>query len=340
MSHGAGSILMRTAGQMARRLVVIGAAGWLAAVLCGPVAAQSPPEWPTRPIRVILPFAPGTGTDVVCRLVFNQLSIQLGQQIVVENRGGAGGTLGTAAVAHADPDGYTVLAHSTTLAITPAIYKNLNYDVVRDLVPVAPFGRMPTVLVMAPSKGIKTVQAFVAAAKAKPNTFTFASAGVGSTTHLTAERFRLSAGFQAIHVPFRGGGFRPEVASGRVDFAFSPIAVAVPDIRDGRLLALAVSGKQRSATLPDTPTTLEAGYPNSDYALWVGIFLPAKTPAHIVERLNRETLKALQTPSLRDRLATLDVEPMPMTPAEFGTFVKEDIAVQGALAKAAGLKVN
>jgi tripartite-type tricarboxylate transporter receptor subunit TctC len=264
MSRGAGSILRRSAGRSARCALAVLWAGWLAAVLCSPAAAQPAPEWPTRPIRAILPFAPGTGTDVVCRLVFNQLSIQLGQQIVVENRGGAGGTLGTAAVANADPDGYTVLAHSTTLAIAPAIYKNLSYDVMRDLAPVAAFGRMPTVLVMAPSKGIKTVQAFVAAAKANPGTFTFASAGVGSTTHLTAERFRLSAGFEAIHVPFRGGGFRPEVASGRVDFAFSPIAVAVPDIRDGRLLALAVSGKTRSATLPDTPTTLESGYPNSD----------------------------------------------------------------------------
>ncbi len=148
----------------------------------------------------------------------------------------------------------------------------------RDFAAVAPFGRMPTALVMAPSKGIKTIQQFVAAAKAKPGSFTFASAGVGSTTHLTAERFRLSAGFEAVHVPFRGGGFRPEVASGRVDFAFSPIAVAVPDIRDGRLLALAVSGKARASALPDVPTTLEAGYPNSDYALWLGVFVPVKTP--------------------------------------------------------------
>jgi tripartite-type tricarboxylate transporter receptor subunit TctC len=191
---------------------------------------------------------------------------------------------------------------------------------------------------MAPSKGIKTIQEFVPAAR--QGKFTFASAGVGSTTHLTAERFRLSAGFEAVHVPFRGGGFRPEVASGRVDFAFSPIAVAVPDIRDGRLVALAVSAKERVSTLPNVPTTLEAGYPNSDYALWLGVFVPVKTPRAIVDRLYQESVKALQSPALRDRLAALDVEPMPMTPEQFDAFIKDDLVSQAALAKAAGLKPN
>ena len=177
-------------------------------------------RWPTKPVRAILPFAPGTGADVVFRLVFNQLSIQLGQQIVVENRGGAGGTIGTAAVAKADPDGYTILGHSTSHTIAPAIYPNMPYDVARDFAAVAAFGRMPTALIMAPSKGIKTIQRVRRRRQGQARrAFTFASAGVGSTTHLTAERFRLSAGFEAVHVPFRGGGFRPEVASGRVDFA-------------------------------------------------------------------------------------------------------------------------
>src|SRR5262245_29598184 len=301
-------------------------------------SAQAESAWPNRPIRAILPFAPGTGADVVSRLVFNQLSIQLGQQIVVENRGGAGGTIGSNAVAKAEPDGYTILGQSTSHAIAPAIYPNMPYDVARDFAAVAAFGKMPTALILAPSKGIKSIQEFVAAAKAKQ--LTFASAGVGSTTHLTAERFRISAGFEAIHVPFKGGGFRPEVASGRVDFAFSPIAVAVPDIRDGRLVALAVSGRERVSTLRDVPTTLEAGYPNSDYALWLGMFAPAQTPRPIVERLHRETMKALQVPALRDRLAAVDVEPMPMTPAELDAFVKEEIVAQAALAKAAGLKAD
>ncbi len=310
----------------------------LAVGASGSAWAEAAQNWPTRTIRAILPFAPGTGADVVSRLVFNQISIQLGQQIVVENRGGAGGTIGAAAVAKADPDGYTILGQSTSHTIAPAIYPNMTYDVARDFAAVASYGRMPTALVIAPSKGFKTIQEFVTAAKAKP--LTFASAGVGSTTHLTAERFRLSAGFEAIHVPFKGGGFRPEVASGRVDFAFSPIAVAVPDIRDGRLLALAVSGRERVSALPDVPTTIEAGYPNSDYVLWFGLFVPAQTPRPIVERLHAETMKALQVPSVRDKLAGFDVVPMPLKPAEFDAYIKDDIVAQGALAKAAELKPN
>jgi len=310
----------------------------LGAAACGGAAAQGEVNWPTKPIRAILPVAPGTGADVVFRLVFHELSNRLGQQIVIENRGGAGGTIGSAAVAKADPDGYTILAQSTSHAIAPTLYPNMPYDVTRDFIAVVPFGKMPTALVIAPSKGIKTVQELVAQAKAKPGTFTFASAGVGSTTHLTMERFLLSAGITAIHVPFRGGGFRPEVASGRVDFAFSPIAVAVPDVRDGRLLALAVSARDRASGFPDVPTTLEAGFPNSDYALWLGVFVPAKTPRAIVDRLHDESIKALQSPGLRERLVGLDVEPMVMTTGEFDAFIKDEVVAQGALAKAAGLK--
>jgi tripartite-type tricarboxylate transporter receptor subunit TctC len=321
--------------QPARALLV--ACGLLACA-CGPAAAQQP--WPTKPIRAIVPIAPGTGADVIFRLVFHELSNRLGQQIVIENRGGAGGTIGSAAAAKADPDGYTILAQSTSHTIAPAIYPNMSYDVTRDFIAVVPFGKMPTALVISPSKGIKTVQELVAQAKAKPGTLTFASAGVGSTTHLTAERFMLSAGITAVHVPFRGGGFRPEVASGRVDFAFSPIAVAVPDVRDGRLLALAVSANDRASGLPDVPTTLEAGYPNSDYALWLGVFVPANTPREIVDRLHNESVKALQSPGLRERLKGLDVEPMVMTTGEFDAFIKHEVVAQGALAKAAGLKPN
>jgi tripartite-type tricarboxylate transporter receptor subunit TctC len=312
------------------------------ATACGSVSAQSDAaaNWPSKPIRAIVPIAPGTGADVVFRLVFHELGNRLGQQIVVENRGGAGGTIGSAAAAKADPDGYTILAQSTSHAIAPAIYPNMPYDVTRDFIAVAPLGKMPTALIVAPSKGIKSVQELVARAKADPGTLTFASAGVGSTTHLTAERFMLSAGIKAIHVPFRGGGFRPEVSSGRVDFAFSPIAVAVPDVRDGRLLALAVSARDRVSGFPDVPTLAEAGVTNADYALWLGVFLPAKTPQAIVDRLHDECVKALQSPALRERLAGLDVEPMPMTTAEFDVFIKEEVVAQGALAKAAGLKPN
>ena len=327
---------------MPRTAVALIAVCGIWATACSGVAAQSDAaaNWPNKPIRAILPIAPGTGADVVFRLVFHELGNRLGQQIVIENRGGAGGTIGSAAAAKADPDGYTILAQSTSHTIAPAIYPNMPYDVTRDFIAVAPLGKMPTALIVAPSKGIKTVQQLVAEAKAKPATLTFASAGVGSTTHLTAERFMLSAGIKAIHVPFRGGGFRPEVSSGRVDFAFSPIAVAVPDVRDGRLLALAVSARDRVSGFPDVPTLAEAGVTNADYALWLGVFLPAKTPQAIVAKLHDACVDVLKAPALRERLASLDVEPMPMTTTEFDVFIKDEVVAQGALAKAAGLKPN
>ena len=193
---------------------------------------------------------------------------------------------------------------------------------------------------MSPSKGFKDLKDFVAKAKANPGGFTYASAGVGSTTHLTAERFRISAGFKAVHVPFRGGGFQPEIMAGRVDFGYSPIATSLPNIKEGRLQALAVSSPKRASALPDVPTTLELGYPDSDYVIWFGIFMPAKTPREIVEKANAATLKTLAEPALRDRLLGLDVTPMPLSPKEFDALVRQDIVANAALAKAAGLQPN
>jgi tripartite-type tricarboxylate transporter receptor subunit TctC len=310
----------------------------LVAAACGGAAAQA--DWPNKPIRAILPIAPGTGADIMSRLMLNQLSQQLGQSIVIENKGGAGGTLGAAMVAKADPDGYTLLAHSSTHVIAPSMYKSLPYDTAADFAGVMAIGSVPSALVISPAKGIKDLKDFVAQAKAAPGGFTYASAGVGSTTHLTAERFRLSAGFPAVHVPFRGGGFQPELIAGRVDFGYSPIATSLPNIKEGRLQALAVSSPKRASALPDVPTTLEAGYANSDYVIWVGLFFPGKTPRVIVERLNLEMKKAWDNPALRERLSGLDVSPMLMTPAEFDALIRHDIAANAALAQAAGLKPN
>jgi tripartite-type tricarboxylate transporter receptor subunit TctC len=202
-------------------------------------------------------------------------------------------------------------------------------------------GNVPNVLIIAPSKGIKTVQDFVAAAKAKPGSFNFASVGVGSAVHLSAERFRLSAGYEAVHIPFKGGADAlTEVIAGRVDYYFCPIATALPHIRDGRLLGLAVSSPQRASALPDLPSTLEAGYPDSDYMFWIGVFAPAHTPPGIVAKLHQEMQKALQVQAVREKLATLGVEPMLLTSAEFDTQVMKEIAVYGSFAKAAGLKPN
>ncbi len=320
---------------------LLGACGLLAAA-CGGAAAQSAVNWPTKPIRAIVPIAPGTGADVVFRLVFHELSNRLGQQIVVENRGGAGGTIGSAAAAKADPDGYTILAQSTSHTIAPALYPNMPLR--RD----ARFHRRRAVRQdadradhLAGARASRRSSSWSRRPRPSPDTFTFASAGVGSTTHLTMERFLLSAGITAVHVPFRGGGFRPEVASGRVDFAFSPIAVAIPDVRDGRLLALAVSARDRASGFPDVPTTLEAGYPNSDYALWLGMFVPAKTPRAIVDRLHDESLKALAVagPARPARWDSMSSR-WSMTTAEFDAFIRDEVVSQGALAKAAGLQAR
>src|SRR4051794_16122972 len=327
---------------MSRQAVALIAAFGLLTGACGIASAQSDPaqSWPSKPIHAMVPLAPGTGGDVVARLVLNGLSQALGQSIVIENKGGAGGTIGAGQVAKADPDGYTLLFHSSTHAIAASLYTNLPYDTANDFAAVAAAGSVPSALAVSPSKGFKDLKDFVAKAKASPDGFTYASAGVGSTTHLTAERFRLSAGFKTVHVPFRGGGFQPELIAGRVDFGYTPIATSLPNIKEGRLQALAVSSPKRAAALPDVPTTLELGYADSDYVIWFGIFMPAKTPREIVEKANAAMRKALEEPGLRDRLAGLDVTPMPLSPKEFDALVRQDITANAALAKAAGLQPN
>ena len=300
-----------------------------------PASAQN---WPSRAIRVIIPFGAGSATDLVPRIVFDQLSPQLGQPIVVENRVGAGGTLGVAAVARAEPDGYTLLAHSNAHTISPAVYANLTYDPAADFAGVMPFGTLPNILVISPAKGIKTIQDLVAAAKAKPGTFNYASVGVGSGTHLSVEKLKLSAGFDAVHVPFRGGPEAlTEVIAGRVEFYFCPINTALPFIREGKLVALVTSNITRAAELPDVPTTREAGFLGADFPIWIGLLAPAKTPRAIVERLNAEMTKAIKLPAVHDRLGKAGIVPLFMTPAEFDARIRAEIAANGMVAKAAGI---
>ena len=275
------------------------------------------------------------------RIVFEPLGRQLGQALVIDNRGGAGGTVGATAVARAEPDGYTLMAHSSAHVTTPAIYPNAPYDTAKDFAAVAAFGSSPNVTVVAPEKGIKTLQQLVAAANAKPGSITFGTAGVGSATHISAEILRFSAGFEALQVPFRGmPEILTEIMSGRIDFTCSTIATALPFIREGKLVALAVSTPQRSSALPDVPTTLEAGYKNSDYTFWTGLFAPAKTPREIVDKLAEETQKALAAPGVREKLAQQGMDPMPITPAAFDTQIRREIDSILALAKAANLKFN
>jgi tripartite-type tricarboxylate transporter receptor subunit TctC len=307
-------------------------------LLLAAVRVEAQP-WPSKPIKAVVPFAAGSAVDIASRAVLEQLSTQLGQSIVVDNRGGAGGTIGTALVAKADPDGYTLLATSSAHAIAPSLNANLGYDPLRDFAAVAPIGLNPFVLVVAPEKGYKTARDFVAAANAKPGTFNFASVGEGSASHLSAERLRLSAGMQAVHIPFKGGPEAMiEVMAGRVDFFLMAMGAALPQIRQGKLTALAVNSAKRSAVLPTVPTTEEAGYSNAEYPTWFGLFLPARTPREIVDRLQRETAKALQDPKLRERLATLGVEPMIMTASEFQTQVEKELIINAELVKAVGLK--
>ena len=303
------------------------------AALAAPAAAQ---EWPARPLRVIVPLSAGSAADIIPRIVFEQLSGQLGQPIVIENRPGASGTIGARAVAAAEPDGYTLLAHSSAHIIAPAAVPNLPYDPIKDFAAIAPLGSLPNVLVISPSKNIRTVQELVAVGKTRP--ITFGSIGIASPIHLTMERFRLSAGFDAQAIPFKGAPeVLTEVIAGRIDVYFSPILAALPFIRDGKVIALAVSSAQRAATLPDVPTTLEAGYRDSDYNFWIGVFAPARTPAAIVERLNGETAKALETPAIREKLARLGVEPMAMRAEAFEAFLTREAAINAELARAAGI---
>ena len=303
----------------------------------GKAVAQT---WPSKPIHAIIAFAAGSATDIIPRVVFEPLSAQLGQPIVVENRGGGGTTIAAAMVAKAEPDGYTLLATSSAHTLVPTVYPNASYDTAADFVAVVTLGTSPNVLVVSPSKGFKTAQVLVAAAKARPGSFNFASAGVGSATHLSAERFRMAAGFDAVHIPFRGGAEAlTEVLSGRAEFYFCPLGTALQQIRDGKLLALAVSGPKRAALLPDVPSVLEL-FPNSDYPFWIGVFMPAKTPRDIIENFYREALKTMQSPNVKERLETLGMEPMALTPAEFDAQIRAEIGTTGALAKAAGLKPN
>jgi tripartite-type tricarboxylate transporter receptor subunit TctC len=308
-------------------------------VLCTHAAALAQ-AWPTKPVRVVVPVTAGSAIDIIARTVSDQLAAQLGQTFVVENRTGAGGTIGAASVAKADPDGYTILVHSSAHAIAPSTFPNLPYDVARDFTGIAPVANVPLVLIVAPDK-YTSLADLVAKAKAKPGGINYATVGAGAAAHLTAERFRLSAGFEAQQIPFRGAPeAMTEVMTGRVDFFFSPTLPTLPLLRDGKLRALAVSSSKRAAGLPDVPTTLESGFKDSDYNFWIGMFVPAKTPPDVVAKLHQETAKALQTPSVRDKLAAMGGEPMTMTAAEFGRFIHDEIAMNAALVKAAGIKAN
>jgi tripartite-type tricarboxylate transporter receptor subunit TctC len=315
----------------------------LSALLCasGSASAESPAEWPTRQVRVIVPIAAGSGIDIVARTVSQQLARQLGRPFVIENRPGGATTTGAAAVASAAPDGYTILFHSVAFTVTPSTVANLPYDVARDFAGVMPITNTPLLLVSPPGR-FKSVGDLVARAKADKGGMNYATPGYGAAAHFTSERFRLAAGFEAQQIPFRGTVEAvTEVVAGRVAFYFAPLTTVQSLIQEGRLDALATTSRKRISTLPNVPTTIEAGYPESDFDFWVGMFVPSKTPRDIVEKLYGETRKAAELPELRAQMAAIGGEPMEaMTPAEFDDYVRKEIARNAAIAKAAGITPN
>ena len=295
-------------------------------------------QYPTKPVRAIVAFTAGSSTDILGRAYAEPMAKSLGGTIVVENKPGAGGTIAAQQVVSSDPDGYTLLLHSSSHAINPALYLNLKYDTEKDFVAIAGLGAVPNVMIAPPGR-YKNMMELLNAAKAKPGQLNYGSAGVGSSTHLNAEKLLMLSGAEVQHIPFKGTPeVVTEVAAGRLEFYMAPLNAVLPLLKDGRVQALAISSPTRSPLLPDVPTTIEAGVPGSDSRLWVGLFAPAKTSPEVVNRLNAEVLKAMNTPELKERLARMGADPMPMNAKEFDAFVRAEIASSARLAKAAKLQ--
>jgi tripartite-type tricarboxylate transporter receptor subunit TctC len=312
-----------------------------AAALLAPVAAFSQAGYPNKPIKVIVPFAAGSTTDIIARAITDKMSQSMGQQLVVENRAGASGTIGQAAVATAAPDGYTIMVHSSSHTVSPHTFAKLPFDTEKDFVGITPISSTPNVLVISPAKNIKTLQDLLAYGKANPGKLNFASAGQGSATHLNAEKFKLAAKIDAQNIPFKGSAEAvTEVVAGRVDYYFSPIAPVIGQIRNGQLVPLAVGSPRRAAALPQVPTTAEAGVPGSEFNFWIGMMAPAKTPKDIVNRLNDEVVKALNTPEVKERFNALGADAWTLKPEQFDAYIAGEIKANGPLVKAAGLEVH
>jgi tripartite-type tricarboxylate transporter receptor subunit TctC len=306
-----------------------------------PWYAQAQDAWPSRPIRFILPFPPGGGTDILGRLVAERLTASLGQPVVAENRGGAGGNVGAEAAAKSAPDGYTIVLVAPSLAISPSLYSKLAYDPVKDFAPVSLVATVPNVMITNPSVPAKTLAEFIRLAKSKPGELNFGSGGSGTSNHLAGELFNIVAGVKLVHIPYKGVNLAMnDVISGRVQLVFIGIPAAVPHIKAGRLRALALVAPQRSSVLPDVPTVAEAGLPKFEVTTWYGILAPAGTPGPIIERLNGELGKIMHSSELKPRLEALATDPVTSTPGEFADLIRREIAKWGEVVREAGIKAD
>ena len=309
------------------------------AVAAAPGAAAQ--NFPTKPVRLIVPFTAGSATDLLARRVALKMSDNWNQQVVVDNRSGAGGTLGANIVAKATPDGYTLLVHSIAFAMSAALYSKLPYDPFKDFAGVSQIAIGTSLLVVAPTLGVKSVKELIALAKQKPGQLNFSSTGVGSGIHLNSEQFRFAAGIDVVHVPYKGV---PEqlidTMTGRIHYVLTPLVPALPFIRDGRLLPLAVSTARRTPVLPDVPTIAEAALPGYEFQAWFGVFAPARTPRPIVEQISKEIARIVELPDIKKQFVNQGEEGRPSTPEEFTRFVHAEIEKTRKIVKLAGIRIE
>jgi tripartite-type tricarboxylate transporter receptor subunit TctC len=305
------------------------------ALFTGIASAQT---YPSKPIRIIVPFTPGSATDVMARIVGERLNNAWGQPVIVENKPGAGGTIGIRDTTRADPDGYTLVLVSSGHAVNHVLYKDLGYDTLKDLSSVAMLGSLPSVLIVPPTLPVNSVKELVAMLKAKPGQYNYATAGVGSGAHVSLEKFNVAAGVKAVHVPLKGTPpILAETMAGRVEYAMVPAVSGMGPVKDGKVKPLAVSTSKRVAALPNVPTLGEAGFPEGESTFWLALLAPAKTPADIVAKVNAEVTRALKSQDMVERLAKLGTEPMFMSPAEADAFIRREYNELGAVMRAAGL---
>jgi len=304
-------------------------------------AHAQPQSYPSRPIRLVVPFPPGAATDALARLIGQRLSESIGQSIVVDNRAGAGGTIGTHLVAKAVPDGHTLLMAGTAHAINASLYSKLPFDAINDFSPVNLVAFLPNVLVAHPAVAAKNMEDLIALAKAKPGTLNYASGGSGSAAHLAMELLKATARIDIVHVPYKGGGpATTDLLGGQVSLLFTSIYSAMPHVKSGRLRALGVASRRRAQVAPDWPTIAESGVPGYEVTAWYGVLAPGRTPAAITDRLSAEITKSLKTSDAQERLAIQGAELVTSTPGEFGTHLGAEVAKWSRVVKMTGARVD